>query len=780
LTANNEASRFGRFWPVLLIMVAGLAVYARSLSGPFLFDDAGSIVDNSTIRHLWPITTVLSPPSGGRTVSGRPIVNLTFALNYAFGGTNVRGYHLVNLVIHLLAGVTLFGIARRTLRPQVLLAFVIALIWTVHPLQTEAVTYIVQRAESLMGLFYLLTIYCFIRYADATSSAVAAAGEPANREAGRRGWAILSVLACLLGMATKEDMVSAPLVVLLYDRTFLAGGFGKAWRRRRPLYLGLAATWILLGYLVAGGGGNRGGSMGFAPTGPWWAYGLTQFQAIAHYLRLTIWPEPLVFEYGVFWVTEAGKVVPYACVVGSLLAATIVALWRWPAWGFLGCWFFAALAPTSLVSTATQMIVEHRMYLALAPALAAIVCGGHAALGKIFSGNRGLKGDSTADLVRWGPSRRLAASIWVAALIIFAGTCGALTIARNRDYRSAEAMWTDTVAKRPENALAHNNLGTILDKMPGRLTDAIGQYEEALRLKPDYVEAHRNLGNAELKLPGRRSDAVAQYEAALRLNPDYAEAHNDLGTALEPLPGRLTDAIAQYEEARRLKPDYVEPHINLGSVWLKSPGRLTDAIAEFEAALQLNPDDAEAHNDLGSAWLELPGRSTDAIAQYQEALRLNPDYAEAHNNLGNAWLKVPGRSNDAIAQFVEALRLNPDYAEAHYNLGNSWAQLPGRMEDAIAQYEAAVRLKPDYAAAHNNLGNSLNAVGRIPEAIVQYEAALRIQPEMAAIHFNLALALLRTSSRTNDAAPHLETVLRLQPENDAARRILTQIKGPPP
>ncbi|MGD1021058.1 MAG: hypothetical protein ABSA12_17265, partial [Verrucomicrobiia bacterium] len=205
-----------RLFPLLLVLT-GLWAYHNSLTGPFIYDDWLSIQKNPTIRHLWPIWQPLSPPhAGGITVEGRPLINLSLAVNYAIGGTNVRGYHALNLAIHILAGLTLFGIVRRTLlQPRLRerfgavadeLALAVALIWTVHPLQTESVTYIIQRAESMMGLFYLLTLYGFIR---GTASPLP------------RLWHGLCIGACALGMASKEVMVSAPLMVMLYDRTFV-------------------------------------------------------------------------------------------------------------------------------------------------------------------------------------------------------------------------------------------------------------------------------------------------------------------------------------------------------------------------------------------------------------------------------------------------------------------------------------------------------------------------------------------------------------------------------
>jgi len=675
------------------ILAAGaVAVYSRTFSVPLLFDDIPAIVGNSTIRH-W--STALRPPIN-TTASGRPILNLSLAVNHAISGTAVWSYHALNLAIHVLAGLTLFGIIRRTLAPRsgpaaTLTAFSAALLWTLHPLQTESVTYIVQRAESLMGLFYLLTLYGFIRGAEAD-------GRP------RRRWFALSVAACLLGMATKEVMVTAPLIVLLYDRTFVAGSFREAWRRHWGLYVALAATWLPLAGLVAGTGWDRSGSAGLDVGITPWAYWLTQFEAVTRYLWLSVWPHPLVFEYGTFWAHLLTGVALYAVVVVVLAAATLVALWRWPAWGFLGAWFFVILAPTSLVPGAVQMIVEHRMYLPLAAVTTLATMGIHAAVGR---------------------------RSWVVLAALALGL-GLLAARRNEDYRSVPTIWSDTVAKRPNNERAHNNLGLAWSEMPGRLNDAITEYETALRLKPDYAGAHDNLGVAWSKLPGRLPDAIAQLEAALRLQPDDADTHINLGNVWSQVPGRLNDAAAQYEEALRLKPDSAEAHNNLGLVWARMPGRLNDAAAQYEEALRLQPDFTEAHNNLGAAWAKLPGRLPDAIAQYEEALRVQPDFAEAHNNLGLAWAKLPGRLNDAIAQFEEALRLQPDYAQAHNNLGLAWAKLPGRLNDAIAQFEEALRLKPDFAQAHYNLGVALSQMpGRTNDAAAQFEEALRLQPDLA-------------------------------------------------
>jgi protein O-mannosyl-transferase len=637
----------------VVLAICAVATYRGTFSVPLLFDDAASVTGNPTLRHF---ASVFWPPSG-TTVSGRPVLNLSLALNYAISGSAVWSYHALNLAIHVLAGLTLFGIVRRTLVPRVghpatAMGFAVALLWTLHPLLTESVTYIVQRAESLMGLFYLLTLYLFILGAG-------------TEGAGRRMWYMLSIIACLLGMGTKEVMVSAPLIVLLYDRTFLAGSFKEAIRRRRWVYCGLAATWVFLGFLVLGAHG-RNGSAGFGSGLSWWSYALTQPSAIVRYLHLSLWPQPLIFDYGRRLALHPSEVLPCAAVVGTLVAATLWALVRRPAMGFLGAVFFALLAPSSsVVPVATEAMAEHRMYLSLVPVVVLVVAG----------------------IYRWlGPAAMLICIALAAAL-------SSATLHRNETYRSAESIWRDTVDKCPGNERAQENLGFALAGIPGRSDEAITHYEEALRLKPDYVEAHNDLAYLLLNTPGRLSDAVSHYEAALRIDPNLAEVHFNLARALQETPGRSDEALAHYGEAIRLKPDYVEAHYNLGYMLQSIPGRLGDAARQFEETLRLKPDDAGAHFSLGCALQAEPGRLNDAIAHFKEAVRLRPDFVEARCNLGNT-LDSEGRVQEAIAQYAEAVRQRPADASIRTNFAIILLKAPGRSDEAIAQLREALRLQP--------------------------------------------------------------------------------------
>ncbi|HXA80222.1 MAG TPA: tetratricopeptide repeat protein, partial [Opitutaceae bacterium] len=577
------------------------------------------------------------------------------------------------------------------------LAFTMALLWAVHPLQTESVTCVVQRTESLMGLFYLLTLYCFIRGAENYRSgmnpdlhgsqpspsrrspepACGELAEPVERGEGGSSklWFTASIGACLLGVLTKETIITAPVMVLLYDRTFVAGSFRESLQRRWLYYLGLASTWVLLFARLRSG--LQGQSIGFDLGVTWWSYALTSCRSILLYLKLAIWPHPLILDYGTHVIHQAAEGLPYVLVLAALVTAVAIAFWRWPALGFVGAWFLVILAPTSsIIPVAGQPTAEHRVYLSLAAVILLVMLGLYSLIGR-------------------------------RSLILFAALAvglGMLSVRRNKDYRSALAICQDTIAKCPGNARVYCGLGDAL----------------------------ADLGQAE--------DSIAAYENALRINPDFADAHANLGAIFMDIPGRLPEAIDQFRLAIRSKPDHVKAHFYLGIAWSNTPGRLADGIAEFQEALRINPDSADINYALGDSLLKMPGQLPDAIAHLEAALRIKPDMAEAHYGLGMALLDIPGRLPDAIAELETTLRLNPDFAVVHYNLATALMQTPGRLPEAISEFEAAVRINPGYANAHASLGVALARAGRWPEAAAQFEAAIKIDPDTPGARENLKAA----------------------------------------
>ncbi|MGA2604359.1 MAG: tetratricopeptide repeat protein [Verrucomicrobiia bacterium] len=603
LSAVADPAASPHRWKTILgggmIVLAALAAYHNSFTVPFLFDDPHAIEDNPTIRHLWPIGDVLSPPPTSFVVGGRPVLNLSLAVCYALGGLAVWWYHAFNLVVHVLAGLTLYGIMRRTLARPALrerfgasgewVALAVAVLWTVHPLQTEAVTYIYQRCESLMGLFYLLTLYCFIRGAESGRSV---------------GWFGLSVASCFLGMASKEVMVTAPLMVLLYDRTFVSGSFRGTWGRHRRLYLELASSWLWLGYLMVG---LHARGIGYGLGTKWWGYAPLECRVVVQYLRLTVWPHPLILDYGQHAaIGPLAAAAPYALILAVLATGVLFALKRQPAIGFVGAWFFVILAPTSsVVPIGGSPMAEHRMYLPLAAVVTMAVVGAVALGKRLFDRQQGVVLGCVA-----GGS--------VTVLLTF------LSIQRNQDYNSPVTIWQGTVEKYPNNSRAHYNLGAAL-LQSGELQDAIGHLEQAVRIQPDFAEAHNSAGVA-LEQAGRVQEAIGHYERALQIRPDFADAHNNLGIALMR-QGRLAEAIGQYEQALRIQPDYVRAQCNWANALLRM-GQVPEAIQHYEQALRIQPDFAEVHYNVGLA-LEKVGRTPEAIQHYEQALRIRPDFVQA-------------------------------------------------------------------------------------------------------------------------------------------------------
>ncbi len=702
----------------LLVVAAGLMAYHNSFTGGFVSDDVPSILQNPTIRHLWPIWQPLSPPCRDwLSVEGRPLINLSLAISYALSGYNVWGYHALNLTVHILAGLTLLGIVRRTLLQPALrerfgaaaneLAVITAVLWTVHPLQTESVTYMIQRAESIMGLFYLLTLYCFIRGVGSLRSPL---------------WHSLSVTACALGMASKEVMVFAPLMVLLYDRAFVSGSFREACRRRWPLYLGLSTTWILQGVVMVSADVFTNASMRLQHAGiTWWEYLRTQPGVILYYLRLSAWPSPLCLDHGWPIATTWVSILPSALVISLLLGATI---WAWrtnPAWGFVGAWFFLILAPSSSFVPTLDIIHEHRMYLPLAAVISLVVMGLYSLAG------------------------RRSFAVFMAVAIVF----GFLTWRRNQDYQSELAIRVDAAAKFPNDSGVHFNLGNALARL-GRMTEAVEQYEQAVRIRPNFADAQNNLGMV-LEQAGRVPEAIIQFKQTLQTRPDYAEAHNNLGMALDQV-GRVPEAIIQFEQALQIRPDYFEAHNNLGMAFAQT-GRMPEAIGQFEQAVQIKPSLAEAHNNLGLA-LEQMGKLREAIGHYEQALRIEPDYAEAHDNLGMAFTRL-GRMTEAVEQYEQAVRIKPNFAEAHINLGNALEQT-GKPRESIRHYEQAIRIKPDDSGVKNKLARLLATLaptegGDPVRAVVFAEWACELTNNRVAAYLDTLAAAYAATGRFNDA-----------------------------
>ena len=543
---------------VLLLGVAVWMVYGRAVDSPFIFDDPASIDENPSILRLWPLVGSagqpgpLNPPRDLPT-SGRPLVNWTLAVNYHFGAFEPRGYHQVNFALNALCAMLLFALTRRTLEldffqgisntAATVIAWLGALLWTLHPLVSEPVIYVTQRTELMMALFYLATLYASLRYWTAQTTN------------GRRIWLSLAILACFAGMACKETMVSAPLVVLLFERVFISSTLRQAFRKSWPLYLGLALSWGLLLYLNydAPRGKSAGFHLGLSP----WTWWMTQCQVFwTVYLKLVVWPWPLSIQYETPYLKTLGEAWPWVLATGLLVLAVSVALWKNRPAGFVGAAVLLILAPTLVVPILTEIAAERRMYLPLAFLVPAVVFGIYRLLSKF----------------RW---LMIAGSLTAVGLAILFGI---VTTWRLAAFHDPLTLWQDTVDHQPQNSRARSILGISLLKAD-QVERAFEELKESLRLNPDSADDHVNYGNALMRT-GHPQEALDQWRAALQIDPDSVEALNNVGTVLQEA-GHLDEARKYHEHALELKPESAEVHNNLANT-LHKQGHWPDALAHYQ------------------------------------------------------------------------------------------------------------------------------------------------------------------------------------------------------
>ncbi|MCX5855360.1 MAG: tetratricopeptide repeat protein, partial [Deltaproteobacteria bacterium] len=519
-----------------------------------------------------------------------------------------------------------------------------ALVFVSHPVQTQAVTYIAQRAASLATLFYL---GCLVMY-------IKARGSETSKKAGYAFYAA-AILSAVLAMRTKEITFTLPVMVLLYEFMFLRGDI-----RKRVLYLlPLLLTMLIipLSMMITKGASMGAGSAGIDELTKMagiadvsrWDYLNTQFRVIVTYIRLLFLPihQNLDYNYPVYRTFFTAPIVLSFLFLLGIFCGGVYLLYRsfrsdqadrfwWRLIAFGIFWFFVTLSVESSIIPIVDVIFEHRLYL---PSVGFVV----AILSVI-----------ALVQVRLAAPTKGVAKVFILVMILAVISLSVTAYARNMVWRDAVTFWEDVVKKSPYKPRPHFYLGVAYHEQ-GRFDDAIREFLATINLKPDYAWSYRNLGIAYHK-KGHFDDAIKAFQKTIELMPDHADTYYNLGEAYHK-QRRFDDAIRQYQTAMKLDSTLVAPHVNLGEVYHQQ-GRFDDAIRESQAAIKLKPDHARAYSNLGAAYHQ-QGRLDDAIREYQTSINLKPDYADAHYNLGLAYQKQ-GRLDDAIKAYQTATKLNPN------------------------------------------------------------------------------------------------------------------------
>jgi len=680
---------------LFLLSVFVFLIYSNNLNGPFVFDDEKCIKDNFHIR-LTKLTLEGIKKAGFESHhSNRPLANISFALNYYFHQYRLKGYHLVNNIIHIATGIFLYLFLKSTLsipslrslygyhQPQnqhsnldlprsfisslrssiLWIPFFAASIWLVHPIQTQSVSYIVQRMNSMATMFYILSLLLYVK---------ARLSEKKNKT---RFFIIGSLFSGLLALGSKEISATLPFFIFLYEWYFFQELSWTWLKRHLSLLIGTVILIVLLSFIYLGTHPLEGILSSYES----WHFTLTQrlltqFRVVTFYISLLIFPHPSRLNLDHDFLVSNSLLDPITTLlsigfISGLIGFAIYMAKKEPLFSFCIFWFLGNLViESSIISL--EIIFEHRTYLPSTLLILMLIIL----------------------LYRHTKPKWLSIGVLSVVVIVFS----VWTYERNNVWSDSVSLWKNCVAKSPKKARPHHNLGLALAKQ-GRFDEAISQYSEAMQINPGNSLLYNSLGNA-LASQGKLQEAIHHYNLALKINPDYGMANNNLGFALAR-QGHFKEAIDHYNEAIRINPMDETAHDNLGFAFLRL-GNLNKAVHHYSEALRIKPHSSKAHNNLGHA-LARQGKLNIAIPLYHQALRINPNDVLAHNNLGLAFAKQE-EFQEAILQYSIELRINPGFYWAHNNMGMALSKLE-RYEEAIRHYSQALRIKPDFKEARQNL-----------------------------------------------------------------------------
>ena len=606
--ADFSKLRSKPFWreaAIILILASSVfLLYLPTLEYPFVFDDGHNIVNNPYI-HMNEITLENLKNAGFKSPTpNRPLANISFALNYYFQRSNVSGYRLVNILIHIMCGILIYFLVRTTLSSFGANAagtqwrwtpFFSALIWLVHPLQTQSVTYVVQRMNTMAAMFYILSLFLYV--------------SARLRSHQRKKWILYTgcLIAGVFAVGTKENAATLPVFIFLYEWYFFQD-MSRTWLKKNFFYFALLFGFMVLALFLFVGShpvekivaGYEGRNFTLNQRV------LTEFQVVVFYLSLLFVPHPSRLNLDHDFPLSLSLTTPFTTLVSILAITALTALALYGArkerfLSFCIFWFLGNLVIESSV-IALEIIFEHRTYLPLVFSIPACV----------FLVGRYLK-------FEW---------FKVLAMILVAAVFALWTYDRNTVWQDEVALWKDCIKKSPGKDRPYYNLGLALEKS-GQSEGAIQSYLQAVRINPNHFQAYNNLGVAHAE-KAMLEQAVEYYSISLRINPVFDRAHHNLGLALAR-QGKLDPAIRHFTEALRINPYYANAHHNLG-IALAGKGQLDPAISHLKRAVQIKSDFAEAYNNLGLAQLR-QGSLKQAVDSFMQALRVDPNYGEARRNL---------------------------------------------------------------------------------------------------------------------------------------------------
>lgn len=762
--------RRGRFSLAVMLAIGTLALapYLSALRGVFLFDDITSIVDNPSVAS--------GVFDRGNWVSTRPLTQMSFALNHAWAGLDPVFYHWTNHLIHAIAGLFLFLWLRETFarlsdEPAEVLtsasesalpswevrsserwsstfSLLASMIWVVHPLNTQAVTYIVQRGESLMGLFFFAFLY-FI-------------AKTYQWPPGRSGLAfpLLAIGSLVLGLASKQVMLTSISVGLLYARCF----FNRSWRETlsRGRMLWLAALAILIFGAVAVMpivlGGKAG--VGFQITAvSSLEYLRTQPEVILHYVRLVLWPSPLVLDYGWPPQDDPLKILLATSLVLGAVIASVVAIARGNRLAFFPIAACLVLLPTSSFIPLQDLAFEHRMYVPAAMLIAFLV---------------GVLRAFCEDV----PAFKPLLVAWGLMVVVVAGW---MTHHRNLVYHSAVGMWEDVVAKTIDAGHEHLLVGRLYNNLGNAYADeerwpeSLKSLELAIKEGSFSGVTYANLSRGYVAT-GQLEQAKAATLKAIELQPKNARVRQQLGL-IAVRKGAVDEALEHFLAASRLDPNDRLILSNVAQAYLEL-GQHAEAEVWLEKVLAIDPKNREARKKM-ILLTASRGDLQNAEKMSSEYVVEYPEDADALHSRARIQLAMSAKQLESEDNVIKTLQACTHLSQSPKGANLLLADLyrrRGDLESARQHYERETQIDPRSVDAWNNLAGLMAATNKA-KAIEYFEKVLSIAPEYHQAAYNIA-AVQASNGQTAAAIKRLEQLLA-KVDLPPAQQLLDKLKQAP-
>ena len=688
---------FSGIVPYIILAVISVIVFCNTLDNTFVYDDSVTIVNNTLIKSWKNFHTLFSFNyfilSG--ELSYRPVVTLTYFIDYSLWGLNTTGFHFTNLLLQT-ANTLLFYVFLKGVTKVNTLAFFSTLLFTTHPILTETVNSISYREDIITALFFLIAFILFLKINEKTLP--------------RYKFLLFyagSLLSYLLSLFSKETAITLPILLVLFDIFYLSSGnpLQTLIKRLKSIYIGyfcITGFYLFIQFIMF-----RHVYIRLDQTKQSL---FVMIKVLASYIKLLFLPFNLNADYVVPQLTTGIA----SFIISVLLVTTIAVLTirlcknNKQYWFFIS-WFFITLLPVSNIIPIGNIMAERYLYIPI--------------MG--FSGIIGIL------VQKFNLKNPLAAICFTIVIFIL----GVMCINRNGIWRDELTLWYSTAIREPNSARAHHNIG-VVHSAKGYYEYAELEYKKTLEINPKDIEAHYNLGNA-YERKGILDNAIKEYQDAIRYNPFYADGYNNLGSIYKS-KHLLDKAIEYYKKAIQCNPFNAHYYNNLGLVYHEEK-LYKEAVTEFARSLKINSEMPTTHNHLGNTYKEM-GNIKDALTEYKTAIKLDPATADFHNNLGIVYTNI-GQLEEAIKEFETAIRLDPKLANVHNNLGIAHAK-KGDLDKAIDELNKAVALGFDNADVHNNLAGVYLTKGLTDNAIVELKLALEFNPKDSNAHCNLGNAYI--------------------------------------